>query len=255
LPADVHQVDGKWVHMKTGEAITVGGIEKMSKSKKNVIDPENIIETYGADTARWFMLSDTPPERDIEWTSAGAEGAYRFVQRIWRLVNEAVESQGGVEDITLRKLTHRSIDAVTGDLENLRFNRAIARVYELANGLHTAIAAKTINVREAAETLVLLSAPMMPHLAETCWQVLGHTTAIVNTPWPKADPALLVEDMVTIGVQVNGKRRDEVTVSKGISQADIEPIVMAREAVVRSLDGKPVKKFILVPDRIVNIVC
>jgi leucyl-tRNA synthetase len=255
LPAEAMQKDGKWVHVNTGEDLTIGGIEKMSKSKKNVVDPETIIASYGADTARWFMLSDTPPERDIEWTAAGAEGAYRFVQRIWRLVNEAAEQNGGNEDIALRKLTHRSIDAVTGDLENLRFNRAIARIYELANGLQAAIAQKDVNVREAAEAMVLLSAPMMPHLSETCWQVLGHRSAVVHTPWPKADPAQLVEDQVTIGVQVNGKRRDEVTVPKGISQADIEPIVMAREAVIRSLDGKPVKKFILVPDRIVNIVC
>ncbi len=255
LPADAKQEDGKWVHVTTGEALTVGGIEKMSKSKRNVIDPENIIEAYGADTARWFMLSDTPPERDIEWTSSGAEGAYRFIQRIWRLVNEAAEMQGGAADLTLRKLTHRSIEAVTGDLENLRFNRAIARIYELANGLQAAIAQKSIDVREAAETLVLLSAPMMPHLAETSWAVLGHKAAVVDTAWPKTDPALLFEDMVTIGVQVNGKRRDEVSVTKGITQAEIEPIVMAREAVLRSLDGKRVKKFILVPDRIVNIVC
>jgi leucyl-tRNA synthetase len=255
LPADVVQQDGKWVHVGTGEEITVGGVEKMSKSKKNVVDPEIIIEAYGADTARWFMLSDTPPERDIEWTAAGAEGAYRFVQRIWRLVNEAAEQGSGMEDLALRKLIHRSIHAVTGDLENLRFNRAIARIYELANGLQAAITQKGVDVREAAEALVLLSAPMMPHLAETCWQVLGHKQAVVDTPWPKADPALLIEDEVTIGIQVNGKRRDEVTVQKGTSQSDIEPIVMAREAVVRSLDGKPVKKFILVPDRIVNIVC
>jgi leucyl-tRNA synthetase len=256
LPADAVQQDGKWVHAKTGEALTVGGVEKMSKSKKNVMDPDAIIETYGADTARWFMLSDTPPERDIEWTSAGADAAFRFVQRIWRLVNEAASHQAGCNATTeLRRTTHKVIAAVTDDLENLRFNRAIARIYELSNALQAGIAAKDSAARETADALVLLSAPMMPHLAEECWQVLGHTTHVVNVPWPKAEAALLVDDMVTLAIQVNGKRRDEVRVAKGSTKDTLEPMVLALESVKRALDGKPVSKFIVVPDRIINIVC
>jgi leucyl-tRNA synthetase len=263
LPADAVQKDTGWVHAKTGDALTVGGVEKMSKSKKNVVDPKTIIEAYGADTARWFMLSDTPPERDIEWTSAGAEGAWRFVQRIWRQVSEAngrKSTQGDHDDKAqpLRRLAHQSIAAVTDDLSNLRFNRSIARIFELSNGLGSALQAndKSQNaaIVEAAETLTLLIAPMMPHLAEECWRMLGHTTAVVDTPWPRADAALLVEDSVTIAIQVNGKRRDEITVAKGSTQAQLEPVVLAREAVVRALEAKPVRKFILVPDRIVNIV-
>jgi leucyl-tRNA synthetase len=263
LPADAMQKEGAWVHAKTGEALTVGGVEKMSKSKKNVVDPETIIEAYGADTARWFMLSDTPPERDIEWTSAGAEGAWRFVQRIWRQVNDAHERKPAIgshndKGLELRRLTHQSIAAVTDDLSNLRFNRSIARIFELSNGLGSALqandAALNAAIVEAAETLALLIAPMMPHLAEECWHMLGHSTAVVDTPWPKAESALVAEDDVTIAIQVNGKRRDEITVAKGATQAQLEPQVLAREAVIRSLDGKPVRKFIVVPDRIINIV-
>jgi leucyl-tRNA synthetase len=264
LPADVANSEGKWTHVKTGEPIEVGGVEKMSKSKKNVVDPDTIIATYGADTARWFMLSDTPPERDIEWTDSGAEGAWRFTQRIWRMVHESLEaakelSVDGEAATELRKTTHKMIAAVTDDLNGLRFNRAIARIYELANALAAAIQAPTkvgsLALREATEALVLLSSPMMPHLAEECWKVLGHKTAVVNTHWPKADAALVVDDEVTVAIQVNGKRRDEVRIPKGMDKAALEAKVMAMESVIRSLEGKPVKKFIVVPDRIVNIVC
>ena len=255
LPSDAAQKDGKWVHVKTGEALTVGGIEKMSKSKKNVVDPDTIIEAYGADTARWFMLSDTPPERDIEWTSAGAEASWRFVQRIWRLVSEASQMPAGSGVTDLKRTTHKVIAAVTDDLENLRFNRAIARIYELSNALQAGLNTKDSAVREAADALVLLSAPMMPHLAEECWALLGHTTQVVNTPWPKADAALLIDDEVTLAIQINGKRRDEIRVPKGSTKDYLEPLVMALESVKRVLDGKPVTKFIVVPDRIINIVC
>jgi leucyl-tRNA synthetase len=257
FPADAMLTDGKWTHAKTGEPLEVGGIEKMSKSKRNVVDPDDIIARYGADTARWFMLSDTPPERDIEWTEAGAEGAWRFTQRIWRLVNESVapvSSNAGGDD--LRKAAHRALAAVTDDLSSLRFNRAIARIYELANALGAALqqGGGGAAVREAAEFLVLMSAPMMPHLAEECWKVLGHAEAVVETPWPKADPALLVDDMVTVAIQVNGKRRDEVTIAKGLTNAEVEKVVLAMPAVSRAIDGKQVRKVIVVPDRIVNIV-
>jgi leucyl-tRNA synthetase len=255
LPSDAVKQDGQWTHVKTGEALTVGGIEKMSKSKKNVVDPDTIIEAYGADTARWFMLSDTPPERDIEWTSAGAEASWRFVQRIWRLVSEAALLPHGSGVSDLKRTTHKVIAAVTDDLENLRFNRAIAKIYELSNALQAGLNAKDSAVREAADALVLLTAPMMPHLAEECWGLLGHDVQVVNTPWPKADAALLVDDEVTLAIQINGKRRDEIRVPKGSTQEQLLPLVMALDNVKRVLDGKPVRKFIVVPDRIINIVC
>ena len=265
LPADALEKDGAWMHRKTGEALITGGIEKMSKSKRNVVDPETIIASYGADTARWFMLSDTPPERDIEWTESGAEGAWRFTQKIWRLVNDVACLAPGMlamqgESLALRKLSHRSIAAVTDDLENLRFNRAIARVYELSNALASAVAAGPADeaaraaMREAAETLILLSAPMMPHLAEECWHVLGHESAVVDTPWPAVIPALVTQDDVTMAIQVNGKRRDEITVPLGYDRQRLEQDVMAMESIKRALEGKSMRKIVVVQNRIVNIV-
>jgi leucyl-tRNA synthetase len=268
LPAEVERQGEGYVHIKTGEKITTGGIEKMSKSKKNVVDPEAIIESYGADTARWFVLSDTPPERDIEWTENGVEGAWRFTQRIWRLVAD-VQQRGGdapaggdisTDALDLRRATHRTIQAVSEDLSGLRFNRGIARIYELANALTAALqkndrsAGMAAAIREAGETFVKLIAPMMPHLAEESWRVLGHETLLVDEPWPKADPALVASDEVTIAVQVNGKRRDEIRLPKGLSQAKVETAVLALENVKRALDGKPVRKVIVVTDRIANVV-
>ncbi len=260
FPADAEYKDGRWFHANTGEPLALGGIEKMSKSKRNVIDPEAIIERYGADTARWFMLSDTPPERDIEWTEEGVEGAWRFTQRLWRIVNDAAKIRAGTEagdGIELRRTVHRALHAVTGDLSNLRFNRSIARVYEVANALSAALQGpqpQAFAIREAAETLVLMFAPMMPHLAEECWQILGHGTPIVDTPWPVPEAALLAEDQITIAVQVNGKRRDEIRVGKDVPASKLESIALQLESVKRALAGKPAKKVIVVPGRIVNIV-
>ena len=267
FPVDAVQREGSWFHAKTGEPLAIGGIEKMSKSKRNVIDPEAIIASYGADTARWFMLSDSPPERDIEWTEAGAEGAWKFTQRLWRLINEAsgyapgnYTGELGLAARELRQIAHRSLAAVTDDLTALRFNRAIARIYELSNALGSALAATSSEagfafaIREAADFLTLMFAPMMPHLAEECWAALGHTQPVVQTPWPKPVAALIVDDEVTIAVQVNGKRRDEIMLPKGMAKDKIEIAVMQLEGVRRALDGKTVVKFIVVPDRIVNIV-
>lgn len=256
LPADAIQQDGAWHHAATGEPLTVGGVEKMSKSKKNVVDPEAIIAQYGADTARWFMLSDTPPERDIEWTDAGAENAWRFTQRIWRYVNEAIVSTGTADGLALRQLAHRSLAAVTDNLNGLRFNSAIARIYELANGLGTALQNKVSGeaMREAAGLMVLMCAPMMPHLAEACWKALGHTTPVVATAWPKADPALVADDSVTVAIQINGKRRDEMQIAKGMPQTEVEALAMSLPSVQKSLDGKAPRRIIVVQDRIVNIV-
>jgi len=247
---------------ETGAEVTVGPSEKMSKSKKNVIAPERIIEEFGADTIRWFMLSDTPPERDIEWTDAGAEGCWRFVQRIWRLVTESGELPkpgtpvSGDDDLskTLRQATHKAIAAVTDDLQHLRFNRAVAQLYTLANAVGAGEKANASVRREALEALVLLSAPMMPHLAESSWQALGHDKLVAETPWPKYDPALTASDSVTIGIQVNGKRRGEITMPKNADSKDVEAAALKDEGVVRVLDGKAPKKVIVVPNRIVNIV-
>jgi leucyl-tRNA synthetase len=258
LPADAVERDGQWFHAQSGEPLILGGIEKMSKSKKNVVDPEAIIERYGADTARWFVLSDTPPERDIEWTEAGIEGAWRFTQRLWRLINEAAavpqEATGG-NGLPLRRAAHKALAAATDDLMGLRFNRAIARIYELANALSAALQGNDRGgSREAAELLVLMFAPMMPHLAEECWRLLGHAEAVVDTPWPKADLALIAEDEIMIAVQVNGKRRDEVRLAKGLEKAEVEKIVLSLDSVRRALGGRPPKKVIVVPDRIANVV-
>jgi leucyl-tRNA synthetase len=242
--------------------VEIGSSEKMSKSKRNVIAPEAIIADYGADTIRWFMLSDTPPERDIEWTDSGAEGCWRFVQRIWRLVSEAEglpppgtqAAPGDAISKSLRQSAHKAIAAVTEDLSVLRFNRAVAQLYMLSNAIADAPGADAATRREALETMVLLAAPMMPHLAEEGWRALGHDRLVAETPWPKHDPALLKTDTVTIAIQVNGKRRGEVTVARDADNQTVEQAALAEEGVKRTLAGVTPKKIIVVPGRIVNIV-
>jgi len=269
-PKEVALHDGKRVLTTTGEPITVGPIESMSKSKKNVIDPDDIISAYGADTARWFMLSDTPPERDIEWTSGGVEGAYRFLQRVWRLVNEAAAKSGresappemGSDALELRRATHKSIAAVTGAIDKLRFNVAIAHIYELANALSAGLNAAgetpapdlRFALREAAEILVRIAAPMVPHLAEECWLALGNQGLLAEQPWPIPDPGLLAEDTVIIAVQVNGKRRDELRIARDAAKEDIEAAALKLDNVVRAIGGRQIKKVVIVPQRIVNVV-
>ncbi len=255
---EVEKRGGKAYFKGTDNEVIAGRSEAMSKSKKNGIAPETIIELYGADTIRWFMLSDSPPERDIEWTNDGAEGSWRFVQRIWRLIDEAdalpapgTKAEGASE---LRRATHRAIAAVSDDLENLRFNRAVAQVYSLSNAIGAASDAGGADLREAVETLVLLIGPMMPHLAETCWRALGHKTMVVDTPWPKAEPALVKSDTITIAVQVNGKRRGEITIAAEADEESVKEAAMKDEGVLRSLEGKAPKRIIVVPRRIVNIV-
>jgi leucyl-tRNA synthetase len=270
FPEEVKFTNGQAVHVETGELVTVGAIESMSKSKRNVIDPTFIIDQYGADTARWFILSDSPPERDVQWSEAGAESAWRFTQRFWRLVAGEPEGLSPVgapkpahfdeASMALHRAAHRSLAAVTDDFENLRFNRAVARIYELANLLSTfspddanAEAARWAR-REAAEFMVLAAAPMMPHLAEECWKALGHDTLVVDTPWPVADASLLVEDTVTIAVQVNGKRRDELVIARDADNKAIEAAALALDKVEKAIDGKAVRKVIVVPGKIINIV-
>jgi leucyl-tRNA synthetase len=269
LPEEVRIRDGKAMHVKTGEPIVIGAVESMSKSKKNVVDPDTIIAAYGADTARWFMLSDTPPERDIEWTFSGVEGAHRFVQRVWRLINEIAKlSPGPVakqdpRSLEIRRDAHKAIDRVTKAVEELRFNSAVAYIYTLVNLLEAAVREATSPgqpqslrgaLREGAEILVRIVAPMMPHLAEECWVALGHDTLLAEQPWPKPDQALLVEETVTIAVQVNGKRRDELTIARDATKEDIEAAALKLDNIVRAIGGRKIKKVVVVPQRIVNVV-
>jgi leucyl-tRNA synthetase len=261
-PAEVEK-RGERVFLKgTDTEVVVGHSEKMSKSKKNVIAPMGFIETYGADAIRWFMLSDSPPERDVDWSEAGAEGCWRFVQRVHRLVTESANlpppgtKVGEVSgtSLELRRATHIAIATVTEDLAHLRFNRAVAQIYTLANAIQQHAAADGAVRREALEAIVILLAPMMPHLAESCWEALGHTTLVVEMPWPGFIAALTKSDSVTIAVQVNGKRRAEISVRLNVPEAEVREAALNEPGVVRALEGKAPKKVIVVPNRIVNIV-
>ena len=267
------------VDTATGAAVEIGPIEKMSKSKRNTVDPSDIIETYGADTARWFMLSDSPPERDVIWTEDGVAGAHRFVQRVWRLIGDASElgmrigRPGGAlpnamssEAMALRKAAHRALAAVDDSLRGLRFNVAVARIYELTNALAGSLSALNERrpdavdfslgaaVREALELLVEMLAPMMPHLAEECWSALGHSDMVSTRPWPEIERSLLVEETITLPIQVNGKKRGELTIPVGASEAEVEAAVLALDFVQRALEGRAPKKIVVVPKRIVNVV-
>jgi leucyl-tRNA synthetase len=235
----------------TGEPVHVGRVIKMSKSKKNVVDPDAIIARHGADAVRWFMLSDSPPERDLPWTDAGIEGCARFVQRLWRLFS-AYEASAEGEDKALDRKTHQTIAAVASDIEALSFNKAVARIYELTGA--TEKAAPSASRSAAIRALVHLAAPMMPHLAEEAWANMGGEGLIADAPWPAVDPALLVDDEVTIAIQHMGKLRDTVTAPKGSSKDALEALALASANLQRSLDGAAVRKVIVVPDRLVNIV-
>lgn len=277
FPSDVRIEAGpggrRAFHIKSGEEIEIGPIEKMSKSKRNTIDPDDIISSFGADTARWFVLSDSPPERDVIWTEEGVQGAAKFVQRLWRLAGElaGLAAPAGTplpkslppEAADIRRMVHMSLAKVEEDIERLRFNRAVAQVHDLANKLSAAIGGiETEPVcpelravfREAADILVLMVAPMMPHLAEECWAHLGHKDLAAEAAWPAADKELLIEETIALPVQVNGRKRGEAVVARDAGRAAIEEAALALEPVRRALGGKPVKKIIIVPHRIVNVV-
>jgi leucyl-tRNA synthetase len=273
LPSEV-RIEGEGNERKAtavgnGRPVTIGSPEKMSKSRKNVVDPDDIIEHYGADTARLFIVSDSPPDRDIIWTEAGVAGAGRQVQRISRLVDEVAQRRTangagarpasfGPEALQLRKLAHRALNSVSQNIEALRYNVAVAQLYELSNALSAALDKSGEGlawaVREAAELLVQMMGPMLPHLGEDCWERLGYNTLLADQPWPTPEAALLVDDMITIAVQVNGKRRDELTIARTATKDEIEAAALGLEPVARALAGRPVKKVIVVPQRIVNVV-
>jgi leucyl-tRNA synthetase len=255
----------------TGEEVTIGPIEKMSKSKRNTVDPDDIISTYGADVARWFMLSDSPPDRDVIWSDERVQGASRFVQRLWRLVNEAAAVGKGApaarpvtfgDDASgLRKAAHGALDKVSGGIERLHFNVCLAHIREFTNALADILARDgqvepdlAWAIREAALILVQIASPMMPHLAEECWQVLGQPGLVSEADWPQIERDLLVKDSVTLVVQVNGKKRGEVTVASSAQNPEIEAAVLALDAVKSVLGERPARKVIIVPKRIVNVV-
>ena len=263
LPEEIIRDKDGARNAETGASVIIGAIEKMSKSKKNVVAPEGIADTYGADAARWFMLSDSPPERDVEWTDSGVEGAWRLVGRIWDTVSGAAglvktvdlsAPPANADPSTLRRATHAAIAGITDDIDHFRFNKAIARVYEFLNALKKESDASEWDRAEALSVLTRLVAPFVPHLAEECWETLGGTGLVCDAPWPVADKSLLTSDQVVLGVQVNGKRRAELEIDADADKETIEKAALSMEAVTRHIEGKTVRKVVVVPGRIVNIV-
>ena len=255
-PEEVVLKDGKAFLKTDGREVDIVPSAKMSKSKNNVVDPERIIAEYGADTARWFVLSDSPPERDVEWTASGAEAAHKHIARVWGICGKIADMPDGVAgegDQELLQEMHKTIRDVTLGVESFGFNAAIAKLYAFTNILSKSKASKAVQ-REAIMTLAQLMSPMTPHLAEDIWAHQGGDGLIINAPWPRADEGMLVETTVTLPIQVNGKRRAEITVSKDLSKDEIERLALNDEAVMRALDGVAPKKVIVVPGRIVNVV-
>ena len=250
-PSEIERTAEGAILKADGAKVRVGRVIKMSKSKKNVVDPDDIIDQYGADAVRWFMLSDSPPERDLPWSAAGIEGCGKFVQRLWRLFGQFDAAAKG-EDKALERKTHQTIAAVSEDIEALGFNKAVARLYELTSAIEKA--KPSASRSGAIRALVQMVSPMMPHLAEEGWAAIGSEGLVAMAAWPDVDPALLVEDEVTIAVQVKGKLRDTLTVAKGLPKEELEALALASEKVQRSIDGAPIRKVIVVPDRLVNIV-
>jgi leucyl-tRNA synthetase len=269
LPEEVETSGGASIRTGTNQSVTIGRSEKMSKSKKNVVDPEQIIASYGADTARFFMMSDSPPERDLEWTSSGVDGAWRFINRVWRLVTEptiafvpagtAAPANFSDTATALRKASHKALAAVSEDLDKFHFNAAVAQIRTLANAIGDVKSADGDTsmawaMREAVEFLIIMVGPMAPHLGEEAWKELGHSTFLTDTAWPTADQSLVVDDTVTVAVQVNGKTRGTIQLPRDCPKDQAASAGLALASVQRTLDGKAPKKVIVVPNRIVNVV-
>ena len=255
LPSEVEKRDGTWVDVELGQPVEVGGIEKMSKSKKNVVAPQEIVDTYGVDAGRLFVLSDSPPERDVQWTPGGVEGAARFVQRVWTEVDGFdPDAPAHESDAALIRETHKAVKAVSEGVSGFRFNSAIAKLYAFVAVVRDHGTAGGAARRQALSALIRLVAPFTPHLAEECWTRLGEEGMVLDAPWPEFDPALAADDEVTLPIQVNGKRRGEIRVARGLEPAEVEAIVMADPDVQARLEGQTVRKIVVVKDRIVNLV-
>jgi len=249
-PDEVKKEGDDWIHIESGHPVTLGRVEKMSKSKRNTIDPEPILAKYGADAVRWFMLSDSPPERDLEWSEGGIEGASRFVQRVWRLATASASGEGADED--LKRKLHKTIAGVGAAIDGLQFNKAVAQLYELVTAIEKA--KPSTDRAEATTALIKLISPMASHLAEEAWAALGGEGLVADAAWPEFDPALLVDDEVTLAVQINGKLRDTLTAPRGLPKDEAEALALASDKVQRQLAGATPRKVIVVPDRLVNIV-
>jgi leucyl-tRNA synthetase len=258
---------GVWRARDDGCPVRVGRSEKMSKSRRNTVDPTASIAAYGADTARLFMLSDSPPERDLEWTEAGIDGAWRYLNRLWRMFEERLPQLAPPGTPTpvrlspaateLKRAIQQTIDAVSQELERFHFNKAVALIRELSNRVELFDAgdpAAPALLRESLETLVLLLGPMVPHIAEELWQRLGHAALLADAAWPRADPAWLAEDRVTIAVQVNGRLRATISLPRGSDRATTEAAALAESNVRRGIEGKPLRRVVVVPDKVVNVV-
>ena len=254
-PEEVELREGKAFLNKNGKQVEIIPSAKMSKSKNNVVDPVNIVDAFGADTARWFVLSDSPPERDVEWTASGAEAANKHLSRVYRLIDEIINSKtfSNESDLDLLKDMHRTTHDVTQAIESFGFNAAIARLYAFTNSLAKSKASTQTKI-SAAKTLAQLMSPMTPHLSEELWEKLGEKTLIVEQPWPMVDETLLTDDTITMPIQINGKRRGQIEVQKDLSQPDIEQLALAEPAVQKALNGNEPKKLIVVPGRIINVV-
>ena len=254
-PEEVELREGKAYLSKNGKEVDIIPSAKMSKSKNNVVDPVNIVDAFGADTARWFVLSDSPPERDVEWTASGAEAANKHLSRVYRIIDDISKNNepSNKGDLDLLKDMHRTIHDVTQAIESFGFNAAIARLYAFTNSLAKSKAGTETKFL-AAKTLAQLMSPMTPHLSEELWEKLGEKTLIAEQPWPTVDETLLTDDTITMPIQINGKRRGQIEVQKDLSQPDIEKLALAEPAVQKALNGNDPKKVIVVPGRIVNVV-
>tara|TARA_B100001093_G_C26721464_1_gene968020 strand:- start:16 stop:1308 length:1293 start_codon:yes stop_codon:yes gene_type:complete len=266
FPSDVIQDDKVWKHAETGEIINKGRSEKMSKSKRNVVDPAEIINAYGADTARLYMLSDSPPDRDLEWTEAGIQGSWRFLNKIWRMIERFsdkvdLSARSAPKDFDslspLHKEMHKTIANVTNDLDRFHFNRAVARIREFTNcvsNFHVETEDADWMRTQCYNTILQLLSPIVPHIAEELWQRMGNDKCLYQTKWPQWDPTLLEDETAVVAIQVNGRLRGKIEIPRDSDKELTEARALADENVQRALSGKKPIKVIVVPNKVVNVV-